>query len=85
MRKQTFQVCQAGGSIPSPLTLFTLILLWRTKMSVPETEGNNEDKFELMCDEAMVDLDFANMSQGEKEILATELAKLRWVEILRQK
>jgi len=65
----------------TPLTLFT----WRTKMSVPETEGSNEDKFELMCNEAMVDLDFANMSQGEKEILATELAKLRWVEILRQR
>jgi len=67
-------VCQAEGSIPSPLTLFA----WRTKMSVPETEGSNEDKFAAMYDEAMIDLDFANISQGEREILATELAKLRW-------
>jgi len=47
-------------------------------MSVPETEGSNEDKFAAMYDEAMIDLDFANVSQGEREILATELAKLRW-------
>ena len=54
-------------------------------MSVPETEGSKEDalaafaaNFELMYDEAIVDLDFANISQREKEILAIELAKLRW-------
>jgi len=49
-------------------------------MSVPETEGSNEDKFTAMYDEAMIDLDFANVSQGEREILATELAKMRWEE-----
>jgi len=49
-------------------------------MSVPETEGTNEDKFAAMYDEAMLDLDFANISQGQREILATELAKLRWEE-----
>ena len=47
-------------------------------MSVPETEGSKEDKFNLMYDEAMLDLDFANVSQGEREVLATELAKMRW-------
>ena len=61
-------------------------------MSVPETEGSNENKFTVMSvqeiedycirnevyDEAMIDLEFANVSQGEREILATELAKMRW-------
>jgi len=49
-------------------------------MSVPETEGSKEDKFTAMYDEAMIDLEFANVSQGEREILATELAKMRWEE-----
>ena len=47
-------------------------------MSLPETEGTKEDKFNLMYDEAMIDLDLANISHGEREILATQLAKLRW-------
>jgi len=50
------------------------------KMSVPETEGSNEDKFNLMYDEAMIDLDLANVSHGEREVLATQLAKMRWEE-----
>ena len=49
-------------------------------MSVPEIEGSEEDKFTAMYDEAMIDLEFANVSQGEREILATELAKMRWEE-----
>ena len=49
-------------------------------MSVPETEGSNEDKFNLMYDEAMIDLDLANVSHGEREVLATQLAKMRWEE-----
>lgn len=55
-----------------------LTLFRRDKMSVPETEGTKEDKFNLMYDEAMIDLDLANISHGEREILATQLAKLRW-------
>ena len=47
-------------------------------MSVPEIEGSKEDKFAAMYDDAMIDLDFANISHGEKDILATELAKMRW-------
>ena len=49
-------------------------------MSVPETEGSKEDKFTAMYDEAMIDLDFANVSQGEKEILAIKLVDIRWEE-----
>ena len=49
-------------------------------MSVPEIEGCKEDKFAAMYDDAMIDLDFANISHGEREILATKLAKLRWEE-----
>ena len=49
-------------------------------MSMPEIEGSNEDKFAAMYDEAMIDLDLANVSQGEREILATQLAKMRWEE-----
>ena len=47
-------------------------------MSVPETEGSNEDRIAELYNEAMIDLDLANVSQGEREILATQLAKLRW-------
>jgi len=49
-------------------------------MSVPETEGTKEDKFNLMYDEAMVDLDLANVSQGEREILVMKLVDIRWEE-----
>ena len=49
-------------------------------MSVPEIEGSKEDKFAALYDEAMIDLDLANISHGEREILATELAKMRWEE-----
>ena len=52
----------------------------RTKMSVPETEGSNEDKIAELYNEAMVDLDLANVSQGEKEILAIKLVDIRWEE-----
>ena len=47
-------------------------------MSVPETEGSNEDRIAELYNEAMIDLDLANISHGEREILATQLAKLRW-------
>ena len=50
----------------------------RTKMGVPETEGSNEDKIAELYNEAMIDLDLANVSQGEKEILATYLVDIRW-------
>ena len=50
------------------------------KMSVPETEGSNEDKIAELYNEAMVDLDLANVSQGEKEILAIKLVDIRWEE-----
>ncbi len=49
-------------------------------MSVPETEGSNEDRIAELYNEAMVDLDLANVSQGEKEILATYLVDIRWEE-----
>jgi len=49
-------------------------------MSVPETEGSNEDKIAELYNEAMVDLDLANVSQGEKEILAIKLVDIRWGE-----
>ena len=52
----------------------------RPKMSVPETEGSNEDKIAELYNEAMVDLDLANVSQGEKEILAIKLVDIRWEE-----
>ena len=52
----------------------------RTKMSVPETEGSNEDKIAELYNEAMVDLDLANVSQGEKEILSIKLVDIRWEE-----
>ena len=47
-------------------------------MSVPETEGSNEDRIAELYNEAMIDLDLANISHGEREIIATQLAKLRW-------
>tara|TARA_A100001515_G_scaffold26620_1_gene20449 strand:+ start:186 stop:365 length:180 start_codon:yes stop_codon:yes gene_type:complete len=52
--------------------------MWRTKMSVPETEGSNEDKIAELYNEAMVDLDLANVSQGEREILVMKLVDIRW-------
>ncbi len=60
-------------------------------MSVPETEGSdalallagyfeslNEDKIAELYNEAMVDLDLANITQGEREILAIKLVDIRW-------
>ena len=44
------------------------------------TEGSNEDKIAELYNEAMVDLDLANVSQGEKEILAIKLVDIRWEE-----
>tara|TARA_R100001163_G_C5020630_1_gene163545 strand:- start:325 stop:486 length:162 start_codon:yes stop_codon:yes gene_type:complete len=53
-------------------------------MSIPETEGSVEDcyqdKVSVMYNEAMIDLDLANISQGEKEILAIKLVDIRWEE-----
>jgi len=49
-------------------------------MSVPEIEGSNEDKMNELYDRAMLDLDLANVSQGEKEILAIKLVDMRWEE-----
>ena len=49
-------------------------------MSVPEIEGSNEDKIAELYNEAMVDLDLANVAQGEKEILAIKLVDIRWEE-----
>ena len=40
----------------------------------------NEDKIAKLYNEAMVDLDLANVSQGEKEILAIKLVDIRWEE-----
>ena len=48
------------------------------KMSVPETEGSNEDKIAELYNEAMIDLDLANVSQGEREILVMKLVDIRW-------
>jgi hypothetical protein len=48
------------------------------KMSVPETEGSNEDRIAELYNEAMIDLEFANVSQGEREILADKLVDIRW-------
>jgi hypothetical protein len=47
-------------------------------MSVPETEGSNEDKIAELYNEAMIDLDLANVSQGEREILVMKLVDIRW-------
>jgi hypothetical protein len=52
--------------------------MWRTKMSVPETEGSNEDRIAELYNEAMIDLDLANVSQGEREILVMKLVDIRW-------
>ena len=49
-------------------------------MSVPETEGSNEDRISEMYYEALSDLGNAIISNGEKGILAYELVKLRWEE-----
>ena len=49
-------------------------------MSVPEIEGSKEDRVAALYDEAMIDLDLANVSHGEREVLATQLAKMRWEE-----
>ena len=50
-------------------------------MSVPETEGSKAYLLQLaLIQEAMVDLDLANISQGEKEILAIKLVDIRWEE-----
>jgi hypothetical protein len=55
-----------------------LILFRRGKMSVPETEGSNEDRIAELYNEAMIDLDLANVSQGEREILVMKLVDIRW-------
>lgn len=47
-------------------------------MSVPETEGSNEDIIAELYNEAMIDLELANVSQGEKEILVMKLVDIRW-------
>jgi|TARA_Y100000356_G_scaffold69566_1_gene57242 hypothetical protein len=49
-------------------------------MSVPETEGSNEDKFAALYDEAVDNLIDAHITGGELEVLATHLAKMRWEE-----
>ena len=40
----------------------------------------NEDKIAELYNEAMVDLDLANVSKVEKEILAIKLVDIRWEE-----
>jgi hypothetical protein len=58
---------------------------WKFEMSatsfpIPEADGSNEDRIAEMYDEALSDLGNAIISNGEKEILANELVKLRWEE-----
>ena len=40
----------------------------------------HEDKIAELYNEVMADLDLANISQGEKEILAINLVDIRWKE-----
>ena len=40
----------------------------------------HEDKIAELYNEVMADLDLANISQGEKEILAIKLVDIRWEE-----
>ena len=51
-----------------------------TSFPIPEADGSNEDRIAEMYDEALSDLGNAIISNGEKEILANELVKLRWEE-----
>ena len=51
-------------------------------MSVSKIEGSPylTDKMNELYYQAMLDLDLANVSQGEKEILAVKLVDMRWEE-----